>query len=31
MIDSVPPAPPSPIKGAPPPTGDPMSRREFIN
>ena len=31
MIDSVPPAPPSPLKGALPPTGDPMSRREFIN
>lgn len=31
MIDSVPLAPPSPIKGAPPPTADPMSRREFVN
>ncbi len=31
MIDSVPPAPPSPLKGALPPTGDPMSRREFVN
>ncbi len=31
MIDSVPPAPPSPIKGALPPTDDPMTRRELIN
>ncbi|MGI4779070.1 MAG: type II secretion system secretin GspD [Janthinobacterium lividum] len=31
MIDSVPPPPPSPLKGALPPTGDPMSRREFVN
>ena len=31
MIDSVPPAPPSPIKGALPPTADPMTRRELLN